>query len=336
MNLLLGSRKTFWNQKSNQYDKVSAEDLLQLTHFGLGYKRSLDQFIAYTGIDTRSRMVFEDRCKRLSWVPFALDADPATDESDPWGLAPERLVSSAVAPGSGGAVATSLNRHSVAFNTLIHGSPLPLLSEGKKKHVSSVYVTDKQQRDALIQQMQQKAAADAAEASGGEVVVPESEPETLPPAPPSPVVVLWRSGLGWWFDDWMTLVQTLLMLTLPRQVGTKENTLKIIKIMLLLFPVVLCMIVGSLSVLGDDGSDEADEAEGSGEENRLQSRGDEDDEERERDPEEGGLYGAPRKGHRGQTKKSVVASTPASGKKKQASAPATPVKRLSPKASRDR
>jgi hypothetical protein len=37
----------------------------------------------------RSRQIFGDRCKQLTWVPFEADEDPNTTEGDHWGLAPE-------------------------------------------------------------------------------------------------------------------------------------------------------------------------------------------------------------------------------------------------------
>ncbi len=62
-----------------------------LTNYGLGNKRSLDQLIEFTGIDTRTKEVFGDRCKELQWVPFAPDKDPSTIDGDVWGFAPEVL-----------------------------------------------------------------------------------------------------------------------------------------------------------------------------------------------------------------------------------------------------
>lgn len=330
MNLLLGNRKSFWSQADNSYNMVAADGLLQLTRYGLGYKRTLDQLIDYTGVDTRSRLVFADRCKSMSWVPFTTDEDPNTDESDPWASAPEKLVSSAI-PSSGDALGLvrTRNSHSAAFNKIIHGSPLPLLREGKKEHISSVLITDKQQREALErQQAAAAAAAKGAEEETRAAVEPAAPEVTTPPVPPSPVVSMWKSSLGWWFDDWMTLVQTLLMLTLPGQVGTKENTTKIIKIMLLLFPVVLCVILGSLSLLSEDEA----EGDGSGAEEGVTGG----------DKAEGvGIYGSPKKldledGNqtRSPAKKKAV-GTPSSTKKKQQQAPSTPVKRVSPKSNRN-
>jgi hypothetical protein len=43
-----------------------------LTSFGLGTKRSLDQLISFTGIDTRSKQAFGYRCKQLYWVSYII------------------------------------------------------------------------------------------------------------------------------------------------------------------------------------------------------------------------------------------------------------------------
>lgn len=66
-------------------------EVATLTQYGLGNKRSLDQLIEFTGIDTRGGAVVGDRCKQLAWVPFAADADPNVVEGDVWGMAPEKL-----------------------------------------------------------------------------------------------------------------------------------------------------------------------------------------------------------------------------------------------------
>ena len=41
------------------------ERLSMLGRFGLGHKRTLDQLIAFTGIDVRNQVVVGDRCKEL-------------------------------------------------------------------------------------------------------------------------------------------------------------------------------------------------------------------------------------------------------------------------------
>lgn len=69
------------------------ESIAMLTKYGLGSKRSLDQLIRFTGIDTRAKKVYGDRCRGdLEWVPFKVDADPLTDEGDEWGMGPEVLI----------------------------------------------------------------------------------------------------------------------------------------------------------------------------------------------------------------------------------------------------
>jgi hypothetical protein len=50
-----------------------AQGVSLLTRYTLGTKRTLDQLIDFTGIDTRTRTVFGDRCKPLEWVPFTPD-----------------------------------------------------------------------------------------------------------------------------------------------------------------------------------------------------------------------------------------------------------------------
>jgi hypothetical protein len=68
-----------------------ANTLATLTRYGLGTKRTLEQLIEFTGIDTRKKQVFGDRCEELKWVPFLPDKDPYVDSGDIWGGAPELL-----------------------------------------------------------------------------------------------------------------------------------------------------------------------------------------------------------------------------------------------------
>ena len=44
-----------------------------LTRFGLGRRRTLDQLIAFTGLDLRGQRLLGDRCQELHWVPFQPD-----------------------------------------------------------------------------------------------------------------------------------------------------------------------------------------------------------------------------------------------------------------------
>ena len=77
-------------------EKTIMEKLLMLGKYGLGRKRSLFQFMEFTGINTIKKEVFADRCKELAWVPYLFtENDPAADEGDLFGLAPETIDRSA-------------------------------------------------------------------------------------------------------------------------------------------------------------------------------------------------------------------------------------------------
>jgi hypothetical protein len=51
-------------------DRASDEAARLLGRWDLGKKRSLNQLIAYTGIDTRSVKTDFDNCGKMQWVPF--------------------------------------------------------------------------------------------------------------------------------------------------------------------------------------------------------------------------------------------------------------------------
>lgn len=65
------------------------ETIASIGEYGLGNKRTLDQLIAFTGIDTRSKSIIGCRCKALEWVPFTPDIDPKVIDNDVWGFGPE-------------------------------------------------------------------------------------------------------------------------------------------------------------------------------------------------------------------------------------------------------
>jgi hypothetical protein len=52
-------------------------------------KRTLDQFIEFTGMNTRTQTAFGDRCRQLEWVPFSPDVNAEVDSTDVWGFNPE-------------------------------------------------------------------------------------------------------------------------------------------------------------------------------------------------------------------------------------------------------
>jgi hypothetical protein len=51
----------------------SLANIMYIGSYGLGSKRSLDQFIAFTGVDTRSGAFHSDACKQLQWVAYEMD-----------------------------------------------------------------------------------------------------------------------------------------------------------------------------------------------------------------------------------------------------------------------
>lgn len=68
--------------------------LLRQSKYGLGDRRSLEQFIAFSGIDTVNRRIIENRCGNIEYVPFVEHPlgpdyipkfDPITEEyADQW------------------------------------------------------------------------------------------------------------------------------------------------------------------------------------------------------------------------------------------------------------
>ena len=71
---------------------VGKSELALIGKYGLGNKRTLEQLIDFTGVDTRNGKVFADRCGiKLQIVPFERDADPWLEDGDVWGRAGEEL-----------------------------------------------------------------------------------------------------------------------------------------------------------------------------------------------------------------------------------------------------
>mmetsp|Transcript_10862 Transcript_10862/g.17809 ORF Transcript_10862/g.17809 Transcript_10862/m.17809 type:complete len:530 (+) Transcript_10862:55-1644(+) len=66
------------------------QSLLALGRYGLGTKRTLDQLIAFMGVDFRSSVIYDSRCHALSFVPFEFENNPHVESKDLWGLASER------------------------------------------------------------------------------------------------------------------------------------------------------------------------------------------------------------------------------------------------------
>jgi hypothetical protein len=75
-----------------QGGKTDLESLLAIGRYGLGTKRTLDQLIAFMGVDFRKSIVYDSRCHLLSFVPFEFENNPHVESKDLWGLAPERSL----------------------------------------------------------------------------------------------------------------------------------------------------------------------------------------------------------------------------------------------------
>jgi hypothetical protein len=56
---------------ADTYDRAT---IMEIGRFGLGSKRTLDQLIAFMGVDLRGGKIFGNRCKTLEWIPFVADA----------------------------------------------------------------------------------------------------------------------------------------------------------------------------------------------------------------------------------------------------------------------
>ena len=72
--------------------KYDMKSLLAVGRYGLGTKRTLDQLIAFMGVDFRKSTVYDSRCHMLQFVPFEFENNPHVESGDLWGLAPERVM----------------------------------------------------------------------------------------------------------------------------------------------------------------------------------------------------------------------------------------------------
>ena len=240
INAILGYRKSYWNSDQNSYNLMTDNDLMRLTSYGLGHKRTLDQFIAFTGVDTRSHFVFENKCKNLVWVPFVPDRDSCTDESDMWGQAPERVITSAYDATSSLAESHS-HQHSAEFNTLFYGNHIPLVVPGKKQHISMSLLTRSGGRNnAAVQVPHGITPGAGADTNAGKNSVPISA-----------FVQVWNAWFGWWFDSWVGGFAHLLSMMLPAEASSEANSILITKFVLLLFPMMV-FLLGCVMLLNSD------------------------------------------------------------------------------------
>jgi len=137
MNILLSGDPTLLRVATDGNHLLT--NLASLTKYGLGNKRTLDQFIEFTGIDVRSKTVFGDRCKQLSWVSFHADQNPEVDEGDVWGDAPEVKKTGA------GDIPIFRDDATIVFAPLLNigdGSSLHHLTSGNENNLRSDGVVD--------------------------------------------------------------------------------------------------------------------------------------------------------------------------------------------------
>ena len=50
-------------------DSAKAQKVVK-SRYGLGDRRTLDQYIQFSGVDTKARKILGNRCGNLEWVPF--------------------------------------------------------------------------------------------------------------------------------------------------------------------------------------------------------------------------------------------------------------------------
>ena len=231
-NTILGNRKSYWSVQENQYSLVTTDDHVRISRYGIGGKRTLDQFIAFTGIDTRNRLVFENKCgKQNKWVEFVAepDGDANIDSSDVWGYAAEKL-------------------HSVnhKHDFVLHANSIPLVASGSKKRLHVQSSSSSAQTEA-----QARAQAEA-EAQIQVPVVPDIG--SVKPVHEMTVLdAIWEGYVGFWFDDWVTFTEQLIATQIAE--NPHENSVKVTKLLLILFPVLICILVAALyPSLSDSGT----------------------------------------------------------------------------------
>jgi hypothetical protein len=315
MNMLTGYRKLFWNADTNSYTGVSTDDLLSLTKYGLGNKRTLDQFIAFTGIDTRNHLVFENSCVQKSWVKFIVDVVPGVDALDHWGLSPETVNAN--------------KGKSELENFIFNSNQIPLVSAGKKQRVK--LLTHEMPADAL------KSDVHASSNNGDINAKNKAIKEKLEQQQLEYSNSLWARWFGWWVDDWILLTEQLISTQI--QENAKENSVRIVRLLLLLFPFVLCVTAALCYPLVSSpgprvrnakvsvGVKSSDRNEVSADDESDDNEDEEEDEEEDEaveDEEQASIYTTPRASS---SAKSSKLSKKSSGKRKSSTkkAPKTPI-----------
>jgi hypothetical protein len=111
--------------------EVNEINLIRSGRFGIGPKRTLEQAVSFSGIDLKRRMMVEDKCGNLEWVPF--------EESPNYGV--DELILRSLA----GEVVSSKSSSSSLLRTNVRVGPTnapagPMHTVGSKAATTSAYV----------------------------------------------------------------------------------------------------------------------------------------------------------------------------------------------------
>lgn len=203
-----------------------------LLNYGLGLKRTLDQFILFTGIDTRTLTVFGDRCVQLKWVPFTPDKDPNLDSSDVWGYGPDKLVKNGgnIPLLSGSIEYVSFDASSAAFRSATGGEDPKASSSGGSGELSE---------DAL------KKGHFLGSTDRGKAVLEEAEVEVKRSIEKA-------KGELWWIFQSVDRSVEAVILQVDNEVGSGHGH-RVLKLILLLAPLFLLVLYTAIRVMASTG-----------------------------------------------------------------------------------
>ena len=131
---------------SNGQKTVSS--IAAIGEYGLGNKRSLDELISFTGMDTRSKNILGMRCRNLERVPCKPDTYPGIIDTDVWGYAAEKVSTSSSIPlVSGAAIEIYKNSNNDKNN---NNNNVYTYSNSNSNSDSNVYIESKSRKLILL------------------------------------------------------------------------------------------------------------------------------------------------------------------------------------------
>ncbi len=207
--------------------------LEMLGKYGLGNKRSLDEFIAFTGVDTRNKKVFQDRCRNVAhWVPYnpaamiAEDNDPYVDHGDRWGLGPE------VIPKGHSNIPFQKSKEIEVF-------PIDAFTSLDGLSVTNA-VADNQ--PVIVEEEPVVETVDVGSDVQRQVVVEE------PVVDREALLSRHRGGELWWIFQYIDSSLERIMNTVDHDIGHGHGN-RVMKIVLLMFPIVLLLVYIAVSFI---------------------------------------------------------------------------------------